>query len=1012
MSQLPPPSLHLNASWLPRSLRRQALLPAMRGLCRGKFRWHTEIHCKTLHNFGTYVDYVQGFESAETTCLCDHTWVAHTSAPGSSAQNSLFARGGTPDGRCAGFWSTDPVWTMRSICVCGLPWYAHTVLVTAIVASTAAPVTPAAPAAAAASTSTTSTVPDPAALAAYRHAPTVAFAGFSRPSTASIQHTRTTTVRNFVQAERRDAIQRHLHSNDAGSSTSRSVATTPTTGKRKSGPPRPYSQPIPALSALNDFAPPRPVVTSATMTVGILPKVLHTSAYHDALDPSPSYSWDTPEALEKAQLALQAANLVFTVEVPLSGAIFQAMDEGFRTHCRIHNFHFVRHSSEAPETPNNLSWLLLARKKSKGTLVWVEEPKGLTRYTFTLHTLRGVPFSHTANNLREGPFAFIAVRCNNMSGPIDSLFAAATLLPEHVLVHGCLARRVCHKIIPALEDEPEPQCGADCPTLDIAHHSTPRATSANLFNVGDSDDDDDFPEPANIFSERNTPASPTPARAASPIMTRAIRRQRWEQEAAAAAAPVAAATSVAPTVVMSEHVQPFVPGPLLAAAMDISPLSVKSRSFAGPEGILDLTLQHMPGSGAISLARWQKHMQTPHEMRDFARIRASSIDEGARTLIAASIWLFAGRPAGLKLKEILQEQFPSPRPNAIDANRDLYLFGLQVTIGLASGPGPRNEVVTEAIKILLADQHFWTERETYHCLRLHPVRTGIPARACVLKASGLLFLLHFLFIGAPASVSPFLFSTLFDGRNTATKFDEEFLANFISPPSFAIIKKIAQTPLTSPLYVSTSDLEYQYLVNIPDVDPTMISNRRSKDEHDGVCATLISYVSLGAVDLEHHPDFQFVGDGFNVILDPFADQGDTEHHVLEWFATPCRHLLLAAFNGKIKTPADVVAHLEFSQTNPEHDPWGENEEIVGLITRFVTHYLMEPGHPVDRDQVLQALIGDAGGADGAILRSSLFLSVLSGSSMLPVNPEWKLQCQITHDWSEDYCTIEFNSNGL
>lgn len=35
-------------------------------------------------------------------------------------------------------------------------------------------------------------------------------------------------------------------------------------------------------------------------------------------------------------------------------------------------------------------------------------------------------------------------------------------------------------------------------------------------------------------------------------------------------------------------------------------------------------------------------------------------------------------------------------------------------------------------------------------------------------------------------------------------------------------------------------------------------------------------------------------------------------------------------------------------------PWGENEEIVGLISRFVTHYLTEPGHPADPDQVFQA----------------------------------------------------------
>ncbi|KAJ7181957.1 hypothetical protein C8R46DRAFT_1068792 [Mycena filopes] len=183
--------------------------------------------------------------------------------------------------------------------------------------------------------------------------------------------------------------------------------------------------------------------------------------------------------------------------------------------------------------------------------------------------------------------------------------------------------------------------------------------------------------------------------------------------------------------------------------MDLSPISVKERSSSGPAGALDLTLHFMPGSGAHSFAAWQEYMLSPHEMADFVSISAGSIDEAARTLIALSIWLFSGRPTGLKLKEVLQEQFPSPRPVVIGASRDFFLFGLQVTIGLGIGKGPRNEVVSEAVKILLADRRFWVERGNYQCLRLHPSRTGIPARACVLKATGLIFLLHFLFLDAP-----------------------------------------------------------------------------------------------------------------------------------------------------------------------------------------------------------------------------------------------------------------------
>lgn len=139
---------------------------------------------------------------------------------------------------------------------------------------------------------------------------------------------------------------------------------------------------------------------------------------------------------------------------------------------------------------------------------------------------------------------------------------------------------------------------------------------------------------------------------------------------------------------------------------------------------------------------------------------------------------------------------------------------------LGFGKGPRNEVVAEAVKILLVDGRFWTQRENYKALRLHPSRSGVPPRACVLKATGLILLLHILFIGAPVVISPFLFSTLFDGRNAAAKFDPEFLSRFISHGSLSLIKRLQRVAIDMPLYTSASEdcVEYQVLLNVPDVD--------------------------------------------------------------------------------------------------------------------------------------------------------------------------------------------------
>ncbi|KAJ6461825.1 hypothetical protein C8R47DRAFT_1202348 [Mycena vitilis] len=868
------------------------------------------------------------FADSDVACfICEHTWMAHA-PPELSTQNRVFARGGAGNGHCVAFWSSEPVWNMRLTCVCGRPWAVHQIIRTASSEPTTSTPQAATPAPAPAAAPTTAAAP----IAAHR--PVTAFAGLARPTTASVQNLRHSIV-DSVQQQRRASIQRTLHPNTltsaAGPSTS---STTISPNRRKSGNPRPYSKAA-ATPTLDDFAA-APVVSSVKLTVGILPKVLETSDYNDTLDPSPRYTWKGGDDLERAQLALKRANLVFEVDVDVTGPIFEAIDLAFRAHCQAYNISVVAATS-APgsvETPNTMSWILLGPRGRSGGRTWGEDPKSLTRFTFTLQALRSIPFSYTPNNLGEVP------RLKNLHGPIDCLFDPAARLPNHVLIHTCLARRVLRNILASLDGDPNPVCGPTCPP-----GSAPavRAPSPDEYVLSDSDDDVHFPEAEALIDQlvrdglpplshadtaQDSPMPLAPSTSSSTIVTRSVHRQQWQEEAAATAMPVSRTAL-------------FIPGPLLTSAMELTRTSIKPRSFLGTDGALDLTLQHMPGPGAYSFSAWQDHILFPRELGERVSIDARSVDEGARALITLCFWLSAGRPTGLKFKEVVQEQFPPPRPS-IDGvmQGEQGLFGLNVSIGRGIGKSPRNEVVAQAVKILMADGHYWTERETYQTLRLHPSHGPIPVRACVLKATGLLFLLHFLFIGAPIPASPFLFSTLFDGRNTASKFDPEFLSRFISPSSMSFVRKLAQTLLHRPMYASQSNdcIEYQFMVNIPGFDV----------EQNGVCASV-------------------------------------------WFATPCRELILTAFDREIKAVGDVLSHLEYTELNPENDVWGENEETVRLIEGVVTHYLQELGHPVDRDQVIDALIDDEFDATDPLFRVKLFLSVLTGSTLLPIRPSWKLK---------------------
>ncbi|KAJ7429527.1 hypothetical protein B0H11DRAFT_2300484 [Mycena galericulata] len=923
------------------------------------------------------------FDSQHVTCfVCNHTWMAHAQPFDIPPQHRAFVRGGTADGRCGGFFSPETHWNMLTTCVCGLQWGVHARDTHASLISSAnvsPPVSTPPPV-----VQVTAAAAAPAPLVPQR--PVTAFTGL-RPSAAS------------VQQQRRLSIQRNLHSNQPTGSTSLVPTPPRKPKKRMAGPPRSYSESPASTSILDDFAPLAvdTPVTSAKITVGILPKVLDTSDHNDTLDLSPRYIWKNGNELERVQSHLNRANLVFTVEVSTTGPVFEEINTAFENHCRLNNIDYVPPpASGANDTPNTKAWVLTGPKGRSTARTWVEDPKLLTRFTFTLQALGALPFSYTPNNIGEGLFIFIAPRFRNIYAPIDSLFDPNARLPDHVRPHKCFGRRVLHPIVSSLSGDPHPVCGPSCtqinstPSFDIS-----RPLPDDIY----SDSGDEFPEMDEIIDEITLGQSGTSS--TSTIVTRSVRRQQWQEEAAAAAIPVSVTNPGFST-------KPFTPCPLLTTAMEVTPTSIKSRSFLGVGAPLDLTLRHMPGAGTFSFSAWQDYILLPHERgEDHIHIISQSIDEGARALVTLCLWIFAGRPTGLKLKEVIQEQFSSPRPTVEGSiHRAPALLSLRVTIGNGIGAGPRNEVVAQAVQIMMSDGHYWTERGDYQTLRLHPSRDPIPARSCLLKATGFIFLLHFLYIGAPIQASPFLFSTLFNGRKSASKFDVEFLSRFLSPDSLSLIQNFESVPLDEPLYTSQSEecIAYQYLLNIPDVDPTLISTRRSREEHEGICGTIISFVTLGSVDIEHQPDFLALGDGFNLVLEPFIGQ-DRAHHILEWFETPCREFLLLAYDRRIKEVADVLTHLEFSQTNPENDVWGDNDETVELIKRFMTHYLTERGHPTDPDQVISALTGDDGTTD-PLLRANLFLSVVTGSSHLPLRPTWQVKCLITHDWSEDYPTTD------
>ncbi|KAK6974444.1 hypothetical protein R3P38DRAFT_3378642 [Favolaschia claudopus] len=156
----------------------------------------------------------------------------------------------------------------------------------------------------------------------------------------------------------------------------------------------------------------------------------------------------------------------------------------------------------------------------------------------------------------------------------------------------------------------------------------------------------------------------------------------------------------------------------------------------------------------------------------------------------------------------------------------------------------------------------------------------------------------------------------------------------MSHHSLSLIKRIVGEPLDQPLYSSTSEYCDARNISIWSTFPASI------------------FAQLGTVNIEHYPDYLATGDGFNVVVEAFGGQ-DRPHHVLE-----------------VKAASDILRFLFFEETNPADNPWGDNHEMIELISRFVIHYLLEPGHPHHPDQVIGALIDADSTAARALERYS------------------------------------------
>ncbi|KAI0351091.1 hypothetical protein OH77DRAFT_1593049 [Trametes cingulata] len=331
---------------------------------------------------------------------------------------------------------------------------------------------------------------------------------------------------------------------------------------------------------------------------------------------------------------------------------------------------------------------------------------------------------------------------------------------------------------------------------------------------------------------------------------------------------------------------------------------------------------------------------------------------------------------------------------------------LDIQIGEGIGQATSRTILRLAVKLSLTDSDLWEQRDRYKLLILHPSREMIPSRRARLQACGFLALLHLVTVRTgPDPISPFLLRLALEGHARAMSLDVPFLQR-LSPETYTALLPWAERDPTLPLDMSPQSPIGQ-LLYAANINPRGFSSSPSPDELRGIELALMSEMLLGDKDLSHHPDLIAFKDGMHHVLAPGSTIDAT-------FNGQSRDFLAFVYDRRLHSVDVLLQHLYFHSTAKNHrqddgifsldadgsgaidvSDWDAiNEDLFETRLRTYLQGCGHPNHPHIADLVDTLTCASAG--NDPLFRARSFLLMMSGSDLLPLEPDWKLKLYYTH----------------
>ncbi|KAJ6570006.1 hypothetical protein B0H10DRAFT_2444595 [Mycena sp. CBHHK59/15] len=301
----------------------------------------------------------------------------------------------------------------------------------------------------------------------------------------------------------------------------------------------------------------------------------------------------------------------------------------------------------------------------------------------------------------------------------------------------------------------------------------------------------------------------------------------------------------------------------------------------------------------------------------------------------------------------------------------------------SGGFGPERAAMRDACLVLASRHNFWQPVPSSEMFRpvLNPTGMALPHRINTFRAHGTFLALHCFFLQhGPLPISIWVLLALIGGRE-AMLIPKHILLH-MDPAAYDILapwydwhQDMPIPPIGQPSHPLRLFI-YEHMVGI---QPSIISDVRTKDEHDGWIISAFAALLLGHPDPWKHPEFIALKEGFNIGIKSMRFTDTIRSRGVLPF-------LVAIYDRRVKTVEDVSKHLHFDIINRASG--STTAYFAKLFELRVRRYIEAVGHP---PQLRMLEVSDEefiANRYSPLLRATLILVLGSDSDMCPTSDTW------------------------